>query len=241
MSNPLERVELLVGKEKVDSLRKATVLIVGVGGVGSYAAESLSRSGVGKLILVDHDVVASSNLNRQILATYETIGKPKTECMKERIHSFNLDCEVVCINEFFSVELESIFAQKIDYVIDAIDTVTAKLDLIEMCHRFKVPCISSLGMANRFNPSKVIQTTLDKTTYDPLAKALRDLAKKRNIKYKIHVTFSEEIPLKQNVEINPDGKTRKERIPPASIVFVPAASGLLCASIVTRYLLGLGK
>ncbi|MEG0239664.1 tRNA threonylcarbamoyladenosine dehydratase [Anaerorhabdus sp.] len=241
MSNPLERVELLVGKDKVDSLRNASVLIVGVGGVGSYAAEALSRSGIGKLILVDHDVVALSNLNRQILATYPTIGKQKTECMKERIVSFNDQCEVECINEFFSLELEYIFNQKIDYVIDAIDTVTAKLDLIELCHKNKIPCISSLGMANRFDPSKVIQTTLDKTTYDPLAKALRDLVKKRNIKYKIHVAFSTEIPFKQNVETNPDGKTRKERIPPASMVFVPAASGLLCASIVTRTLLGINK
>lgn len=239
MSNPLERVELLVGKDKVDALRQATVLIVGVGGVGSYAAEALARSGIGKLILVDHDVVALSNLNRQILATFDTIGKPKTQSMKTRIESFNQDCEVICINEFFSSELESIFDEKIDYVIDAIDTVTAKLDLIELCHRKKVPCISSLGMANRFDPSKVTQTTLDKTTYDPLAKALRDLVKKRKINYKIHVTFSTEIPFKQNVEINPDGKTRKERIPPASMIFVPAASGLLCASIVTRKLLGM--
>lgn len=238
MSNPLERVELLVGKDKVDSLRNATVLIVGVGGVGSYAAEALARSGIGKLILVDNDVVALSNLNRQIMATFNTLGEKKTECMKERIKMYNEHCEVECIQEFFSMELEYLFKQKIDYVIDAIDTVQAKMDLIELCHKYELPCISSLGMANRFDPSKVLQTTLDKTTYDPLAKALRDIAKKRKIYYKIHVVFSSEIPYKQNVELNPDGKTRKERIPPASMVFVPAASGLLCASIVTRYLFG---
>jgi tRNA threonylcarbamoyladenosine dehydratase len=236
VNNPLERVELLVGKDKVDALRVATVLIVGVGGVGSYAAEALARSGIGKLILVDNDVVALSNLNRQILATFETLGKNKTDSMKERIESYTSDCKVVCINQFFGVELEYLFEQKIDYVIDAIDTVTAKMDLIELCHKYNVKCISSLGMANRFDPSKVIQTTLDKTAYDPLAKALRNLAKIRRINYKIHVTYSQEIPFKQNVEVNPDGKTRKERIPPASMIFVPAASGLLCASIVIRYL-----
>ncbi|MFV0551575.1 MAG: ThiF family adenylyltransferase [Anaerorhabdus sp.] len=234
MSNALERVELLVGKESIDKLRKATVIIIGVGGVGSYAAEALARSGVGKLILIDHDVVALSNLNRQIHATYSRVGFSKTESMMQRISTYNDACTVICLDKFFSLELESYFTEDIDYVIDAIDTVTSKLDCIELCHRKGIPCISSLGMANRFDPSKVAQTTLDKTTYDPLAKACRDMAKKRNIRYKIPVVFSSEIPYKQNQELNPEGKTRKERIPPASMVFVPAASGLLCASIVIR-------
>lgn len=237
MSNPLERVELLVGKEAVDKLRNATVMIIGVGGVGSYAAEALARSGIGKLILVDHDVVALSNLNRQIHATYQRVGRSKTESMMERISTFNESCKVICVDKFFSLELENYFTDEVDYVIDAIDTVTAKLDCIELCHRKGIKCISSLGMANRFDPSKVTQTELSKTTYDPLAKACRDMAKKRNIRYKIDVVFSTEIPFKQNVELNPDGKTRKERIPPASMVFVPAAAGLLCASIVTRNIL----
>lgn len=236
MSGALERVELLVGADSVEKLRKSTVMIIGVGGVGSYAAEALARSGVGRLILIDHDVVALSNLNRQLHATYERVGSSKTESMSKRIATYNEACTVICVDKFFSLDLEHYFTDEIDYVIDAIDTVSAKLDCIELCHKKKIPCISSLGMANRFDPSKVSQTTLEKTTYDPLAKACRELAKKRNIRYKIPVVFSSEIPYKQNVELNPDGKTRKERIPPASMVFVPAASGLLCASIVTRNL-----
>lgn len=237
MSDALERVELLVGAESVAKLRKATVMIIGVGGVGSYAAEALARSGVGRLILIDHDVVGLSNLNRQIHATYSRVGSSKTESMSQRISTYSEACQVICVDKFFSLELEDYFTEDIDYVIDAIDTVSAKLDCIELCHRKGIPCISSLGMANRFDPSKVSQTTLDKTTYDPLAKACRELAKKRNIRYKIPVVFSSEIPYKQNRELNPEGKTRKERIPPASMVFVPAASGLLCASIVTRSLI----
>lgn len=237
MSGALERVELLIGSESVDKLRKSTVMVIGVGGVGSYAAEALARSGVGRLILIDHDVVALSNLNRQIHATFNRVGYSKTESMMHRIATFNNECEVICVDKFFSLELEHYFTEDIDYVIDAIDTVSAKLDCIELCRKKGIPCISSLGMANRFDPSKVSQTTLDKTTYDPLAKACRELAKKRNIRYKIPVVFSSEIPFKQNVELNPDGKTRKERIPPASVIFVPAASGLLCASVVTRHII----
>ncbi len=237
MNDFLERVELLLGEDSLNQLQQSTVLIVGVGGVGSYAAEALARSGIGKLILVDYDTIAPSNLNRQIHATYNTIGKKKTAMMKERILSFNKHCDVVEVSAFFSSELESLFSQSIDYVVDAIDTVSAKLECIELCHKHQVPCISSLGMANRLDPSQLIQTTLDKTTYDPLAKACRQLAKKKGLRYKIPVVFSKEIPIKQNIELNKDGKTRKERIPPASIVFVPAAAGLLCASIVTRGLM----
>ncbi len=234
MSKALERVELLVQEEGIKKLKEACVMIIGVGGVGSYAAEALARSGVGHLILVDHDEVAESNLNRQVHATYQTIGKKKTSCMRERIALFNPDCKVEEISSFFSKELLSIFDRKIDYVIDAIDTVTSKLDCIECCHELNIPCISSLGMANRFDPSQIEVTVLSKTTYDPLAKACRNLAKQRKIRYKIPVVFSKEQPVKQNQEINEGGKTRKERIPPASTVFVPAAAGLTCASVVFR-------
>lgn len=237
MSSSLERVELLVGKEAVLKLKKSTVMIIGVGGVGSYAAEALARSGVGKLILIDHDKVALSNLNRQIHATYSTVDTNKTKSMSDRIETFNSDCKVICVDSFFSSEMEHLFTSEIDYVIDAIDTVTSKLDCIELCHQKNIPCISSLGMANRFDPSKVMETILAKTTYDPLAKACRDMAKKRRINYKINVVFSTEIPFKQNQILNDEGKTRKERIPPASMIFVPAAAGLLCASIVTRKLI----
>lgn len=234
----LKRVELLVGKEGIEKLKRSTVLVVGVGGVGSYAAEALARSGVGKLILVDADRIATSNLNRQIMANEKTIGQDKCEAMKERILSYRADCEVICIPRFFDKRCEELLdAFELDYVIDAIDTITSKMDLIQMCAYRKIPCISSLGMANRLDPSCLEITTLDKTTMDPLAKALRQLAKKRSYTRKIRVVFSKEQPIKQNVIVDEKGLTRKEQIPPSSMIFVPAAAGLLLGSFVTRELI----
>ena len=230
MSEASQRIELLIKKEGLEALQNSTVMIVGVGGVGSYAAEALARSRVGHLILVDKDVVEPSNLNRQMQATVENLGKSKTHAMKERILSYYPECQVDLIETFFDRECVSILDQKIDVVIDAIDTLSAKMDLIQACAYRKIPCISSLGMANRLDPTKVEVTTLDKTSGDPLAKALRQLSKKRNYTRKIRVVFSSETPIKQNTIVNPDGTTRKDRIPPASMVFVPAASGLACAS-----------
>ena len=135
METPLERLELLVGEAAIQRLKQACVLIVGIGGVGGYAAEALGRSGIGKLILVDADTVAPSNLNRQIIATLETLNQSKTEVMAARIRSFAPDCEVITIHEFFNEQSESLFGQKIDYVIDAIDTLSSKLTLIETAHR----------------------------------------------------------------------------------------------------------
>ncbi|MFV0379265.1 MAG: ThiF family adenylyltransferase [Anaerorhabdus sp.] len=234
MDEALERVALLLKDDNLNILNNSCVMIIGIGGVGSYAAEALARSGVNNLILVDHDDIAISNLNRQIHATVNTINRKKTEAMKERILSINPKCNVEEIQSFFSKDLESIFNKKIDYVIDAIDTVSSKIDIIEICHKYNIKCISSLGMANRLDPSKIIKTTLDKTSYDPLAKACRQLVKKRNIKYKINVVVSLEMPIKQNIEVNSCGKTRKEKIPPSSMIFTPATAGLLCASIVVR-------
>ena len=230
MSEASERIELLIQKKGLEALQNSTVMIVGVGGVGSYAAEALARSFVGHLILVDKDVVESSNLNRQMQATHQTLGTPKVQAMKDRIHSYNPDCKVDMIESFYDASMNELLDQKIDVVFDAIDTLSAKMDLIQACAWRKIPCISSLGMANRLDPTKVEITTLDKSTGDPLAKALRQLAKKRNYTRKIHVVFSSETPIKQNVVIHPDETTRKDRIPPASMVFVPAASGLACAS-----------
>lgn len=231
------RIELLIQKEGLTALQNSTVMIVGVGGVGSYAAEALARSRVGHLILVDKDVVEASNLNRQMQATLSTLGKSKLDAMKDRILSYHPDCHVETIETFFSQECASILDQKIDVVIDAIDTLSSKMDLIQACAWRKIPCISSLGMANRLDPTKVEITTLDKTSGDPLAKALRQLAKKRNYTRKIHVVFSSETPIKQNVVVNVDGTHRKDRIPPASMVFVPATSGLACASWAMKQIL----
>jgi len=234
----LERVILLLGEEAVQRLAAATVLVAGVGGVGSYAVEGLARSGVGHLILIDKDTVAASNLNRQMMATYDTIGQGKCEAMKARIQSYRKDCRIDCVQAFFDESSAGLLRQA-DFAVDAIDTVSSKLDFISACHAYGVPFVSSLGMGNRLDPSKVQLTDLWKTSGDPLARSVRQMARQRGMDYPIPVLFSTEQPRKvQNEVVNPDGKTRKDRIPPASMVFVPAAAGLLAASAAVRALIG---
>lgn len=234
----MQRMELLVGNTGLDKLKNATVLVVGVGGVGSYCAEALARSGVGTLILVDGDQVAPSNLNRQIHAVYETIGKDKTEVMKERILSYQKDCNVICHTMFYEESKnQEVFSNDIDFVVDAIDTVKSKLALITYCLEHKIPFISSLGMANRMDPTTVEISELMKTEYDPLAKIMRNLVRKHRLKGKIPVVYAKEHPTMQTKIVNENGVTRKEKMPPASSPFVPAAAGLACASYVVRKLL----
>lgn len=238
MENTNERTALLLGNTAIKSLKESTVLVVGVGGVGSYCIEALARCGVGKLILVDGDQVAPSNLNRQIHATYQTIDQDKTTVMKERILSYQKDCEVKCHTMFYDhTKQEELFQEPIDFVVDAIDTISSKLDLIAYCLEHKIPFISSLGMANRLDPTCVTVTELMKTTYDPLAKVMRNQVRKRGIRGKIPVVYSTEHPTTQTIVINEAGKTRKEKMPPASSPFVPAAAGLACASYVVRSLI----
>lgn len=233
-----ERTELLLGNTQIQRLQQATVMIVGIGGVGSYCAEALARSGIGRLVLVDHDTVSISNLNRQIHATYETIGKLKTDVMKERILSYRKDCEVLTYPLFYQAEANSeLFQTPIDFVVDAIDTVSAKLELISYCLENKLPFISSMGMANRMDPTAIQITELMKTSYDPLAKVMRSQVRKKRLKGKIPVVYSSEQPVKQNKTVDPDGETRKMRIPPASSPFVPTAAGLACASYAVKTIL----
>ena len=158
-----ERTRLLLGNKQVEILKDATVMIVGIGGVGSYCAEALARCGIGRLLLVDHDCVSDSNLNRQIHATYDTIGRPKTEVMKERILSYQKDCEVILYPMFYQAENnKELFENKIDFVVDAIDTISAKLDLIAYCLEHKIDFISCLGMANRLDSTSVCISELIK-------------------------------------------------------------------------------
>lgn len=236
MDRRLERVSLSIGNKNLDILKKSTVLIIGVGGVGSYAAEALARSGIGKLILVDKDKVDITNLNRQVQATNYTVGKSKVKMMKERIESYS-DCIVEVIEEFYSKEINHIF-DGVDFVIDAIDTITSKVDIMEYCTRNKIKFVSSMGMANRFDPSKIEYVNLEKTYNDPVAKMCRELVKKRRIRGKIKVVFSSELPLKQTKIVNENGKTRKEKLPPSSMAFVPGTSGLMCASVALKTLIG---
>ncbi len=240
MNEAMQRNVYLLGEGNVEKLANSCVLVFGVGGVGSFAAEALARCGVGKLILVDCDEVVESNLNRQIHATYQTIGMRKTSAMKERILSFNPNCEVIEKDMFYSKETEGeLFSDRIDFVVDAIDTISSKMDLIETCLRRKIPFISSTGMANRLDPSKLSVKDLMKTDVDPLAKVMRNIVKKRNIKGKIPVVISSEYPRVQTILRNEEGVTRKERMPLASSSFVPASAGLLCASVAVRKLCGL--
>lgn len=240
MNEAMQRNVYLLGEGNVEKLANSCVLVFGVGGVGSFAAEALARCGVGKLILVDCDEVVESNLNRQIHATYQTIGMRKTSAMKERILRFNPNCEVIEKDMFYSKETEGeLFSDKIDFVVDAIDTISSKMDLIETCLRRKIPFISSTGMANRLDPSKLSVKDLMKTDVDPLAKVMRNIVKKRNIKGKIPVVISSEYPRVQTILRNEEGVTRKERMPLASSSFVPASAGLLCASVAVRKLCGL--
>lgn len=225
--NTLERVDLLVD---TTILKQACVMVVGIGGVGSYAVEALARSGIGKIIIIDKDVVVASNLNRQIHATFDTIGRLKTEVMTERIKLYNNDCEVIQYPMFYNKELNQVlFEHKIDFVIDAIDTISPKFDLIKTCLGRKIPFISIMGMGNRYDASLLRAGYLHETTYDPVSKNIRKLVKKHNIKRKIPVIYSLEHPITQTVELS-ESEVRKERIPPASLVMIPATGGMMAAS-----------
>lgn len=242
METPLQRMELLIGEDNLNILKHATVMIVGIGGVGSYAAEALARSGVGTLILVDGDTVAPSNLNRQIHAVYATIGRSKTEVMKERIEGYRRDCTIICKDMFYKEEENAtLFDTPVDFVIDAIDTMSSKLSLITYCLQNKIPFISSMGMANRLDPTKVACCELMKTSYDPVAKIMRNLIRKHRVKGKIPVVFSSEQPSVQAKVVNENGITRKQKMPPASSPFVPSAAGLAAASYAMRKLLEKGE
>ena len=234
-----ERLKFLVGVEEIAKLAKATVAVIGIGGVGSFVAESLARSNIGKLILVDHDIVDETNINRQLLALTSTIGKPKVEVMKERIGMINKECEVISHQSFINSEnISEIIGTDVDYIVDAIDTITSKLDLIEYAQKNGIKVISSLGMGNRIDPTKIYLTKLNKTENDPLARALRQAARKREMDLKVDVVCSSEQAKRAIKEENEDGETTKEKHPIASAIFVPASAGLIIGSKVVRDLIG---
>lgn len=224
--NNNQRSELLLGKEALDNLKTETVLVVGVGGVGSFCVEALARTGIGHLILVDKDCVESSNINRQLLATTDTIGQVKVDVMKERIKTLNPDCIVDTYECFYDESKDDIiFSTKIDFVVDCIDSIKSKQDLIMACIKRDIPFLSSMGTARRLDPSKLEIMELEKTSYDPIAKRLRSWKRKNRIKSKIWVVASKE-PAKPVIEGQP--------LP--SMIFVPASAGLLLASECIRKL-----
>lgn len=215
-----ERSALLLGNEALEILKNKTVLVVGIGGVGSFCVEALARTGIGHLILVDKDKVESSNINRQLLATIETIDQVKVIVMKKRIQTLNPECKVDVYDCFYDCSMdEKIFSQKIDFVIDCIDSIKSKQDLAMACIQRDIPFLSSMGTARRLDPSKLEIMELEKTSYDPIAKRMRNWKRKNRIRNKIWVVCSTEPP--RPVEA---GK------PLPSMIFVPASAGLLLAS-----------
>jgi tRNA threonylcarbamoyladenosine dehydratase len=221
------RTELLIGKENLEKLKNSKVAIFGIGGVGSFVLEALTRAGIGNFILVDKDNVDLSNLNRQIIATRKTVGKPKVEVAKERILEINPNAEVEIYKEFFMPETEGILDGTISYVVDAIDTVTAKIELVKRAQELNIPIISSMGTGNKLDPTKFEVSDIYKTSVCPLAKVMRKELKARKIK-KLKVVYSKELPIK--VARNEDVIKQI----PGSISFVPSVAGLIIAGEVIK-------
>ncbi len=229
-----QRTARLIGQEKVDELNTKKVLVFGVGGVGSAVVEALGRAGVGHLILVDADVFDPSNLNRQLGATVETIGRPKVEVMKERLLTINPDIDVETHATFYLPESHEGFIAKsgADYVVDAIDTTSAKIAIIDEAYHSGIPVVSSMGAGNKLHPEYFQLDYIEKTTVDPLAKIMRRELKKRRIR-RIKVAYSTEVPH------TPISDSEEVRPSPGSISFVPATAGMILAGAVIRDLLDL--
>ncbi len=230
------RNELAIGTEGVNRMRDMTVAILGVGGVGSFAAEACARSGIGRIILVDKDDIDITNINRQLIANLSTVGRSKAEVMKERIADINKECEVISLHMFYTEETaEEFFSYKPDYVIDASDTIIFKIHLIKECVARSVKIISSMGAANKMDPTRFQIADISKTHTDPVAKVIRRKLKKEGIYQGVPVVFSDESPIVVRPEVvdtvgKPDAVIRKAKMPPASNAFVPSVAGLVCAS-----------
>ena len=231
------RTEMLLGADTMEKLKNAHIAVFGVGGVGGYVVEALARSGVGKFDLIDNDTVALSNLNRHIIATHSSVGKYKVDVMKERILDINPKAEVTVHKCFFLPENSGEFDfAKYTYIVDAIDTVTAKIELILRAKEAEVPIISSMGTGNKLDPTKLEVTDIYKTEMCPLARVMRNELKKRGIK-SLKVVYSKEPPIKtQKNETHQITSSNQGRIKdvPGSVAFVPSVAGLIIAGQVIR-------
>lgn len=228
-----QRTRLLLGEEAMEKLGSAHVAVFGIGGVGGYVVEALARSGVGQFTLVDNDEVALSNINRQIIATMDTVGRPKTEVMKERILSINPKAVITCREMFYLPEnAGEIDFTAFDYVVDAIDTVTAKISLVMKAREAGVPIISSMGTGNKTDPTRLQVADLYETMVCPLAKVMRRELRKRGVE-KLKVVYSREEPLTP-VQEESDGSVCRKRPVPGSCAFVPPVAGLILASEVIK-------
>ena len=234
--NQFSRTELLIGAEAMEKLHRSRVAVFGVGGVGGYVVEALARSGVGTLDLIDNDVVSLTNLNRQIIATHATLGMRKVDAAAARVHDICPEIQVNRHNCFFLPEnADSFDFTQYDYVVDAVDTVSAKVEIVLRAQAANVPVISSMGAGNKLDPSRFRVADIYQTKVCPLARAMRGLLKRKGVK-KLKVVYSEEEALTPlgEVEDAPEGR----RATPGSMAFVPAAAGLILAGEVVRDLIG---
>ncbi len=233
MSDQFQRTRMLIGQERLDKLTDSKVLVFGVGGVGGYVCEALARAGVGQIDIVDKDVVDITNINRQIIATYETIGVPKVQVCRKRMLSINPRLKVKAMECFYLPERAGEFDfGSYDYVVDAVDNVTAKIDIICRAKEAGTPVISSMGTGNKLDPSMFKIADIEKTKVCPLAKIVRKELRNRGVRG-VKVVYSEEEPCKRQ---NTDGI--QEARTPASISFVPPAAGLMIAGAVIRDIIG---
>lgn len=243
MDERFSRMELLLGEGAAAFFADKKIAVFGIGGVGGFVVEGLARCGIGHFLLVDHDEVAMSNINRQIIATDESIGRPKVEVMMERIKMINPEAEVVAKAVFFLPENKDQFdLGQYDYIIDAVDTVTAKLELITMAYERKVPVISCMGVGNKLDPGRLAIAHIERTSVCPLAKVMRRELKKRGL-HKVKVLYSTEPPIRaeqQREQAVKEAESSSRRSLPGSVSFVPSVAGLMIAGEVIRDL-HLGK
>ncbi len=224
MSEKFSRTEILIGEDKLNKLKNAHIAVFGIGGVGGYVTEALARAGVGNIDIIDNDTVSLSNINRQIIATTKTVGLYKVDAMKQRLQEINPEIQVNAYNILYLPETADKFNfGKYDYIVDAVDSVTAKIELVMQAEKYNTPIISSMGTGNKLDPTRFEVSDIYKTSVCPLAKVMRYELKKRGVK-KLKVVYSKETPVTNNR-------------PPASISFVPSSAGLIIASEVVKDLI----
>ncbi|WP_017813452.1 tRNA threonylcarbamoyladenosine dehydratase [Paenibacillus shenyangensis] len=244
MLNQFSRTELAFGPEGIEVMKNSTVAVLGIGGVGSIAVEALARTGVGKIILIDKDVVDITNINRQIHALTTTVGQKKADLMVDRVKLINPECEAIALNMFYTEETyEELFKYDLDYVVDASDTIIYKVHLIKECLRRNIPIISSMGAANKVDPTLFQVADISKTHMDPIARVVRTKLRKDGIRKGVKVVFSTEQPKKPRQDVTekivPENapEIRKAQQPPASNAFVPPVAGLIMVSVVVKEML----
>ncbi len=244
MLHQFSRTELAIGPEGLELLKGSTVAVLGIGGVGGIAAEALARSGIGRIVLIDKDVVDITNINRQIHALTTTVGQPKADLMKDRIKLINPECDVISLRMFYTEETYKVlFNYPLDYVIDASDTISYKIHLIKQCLDRQIPIISSMGAANKTDPTRFQVADISKTSVDPIARVIRKKLRNEGIKRGVQVVFSTELPIKPREDVTerivPETapEIRKAQQPPSSNAFVPPVAGLIMVSVVFKELL----